>query len=262
MISVILTAYNRLQYIDKQIEAIRSQSIKVNEILIWQNDFTKEKNVEFQKDIYHVRSSHNFGVWSRFSLALNCKSDYICIFDDDTIPGKNWLKNCLDTIELKNGLIGTRGVRFASEKEYIVGQEFGWNNPNEKIQEVDIVGHSWFFKRDWLSYFWRELPKIKASNYVGEDIHFSYVLQKYLELSTYVPPHPKNDKSLWGSDYSLAMKIGTDHNAISYNDTRLREMDLILKFYVQSGFKCKFLKDFKYKNLYLKSKKRLKKFII
>jgi hypothetical protein len=30
-------------------------------------------------------------------------------------------------------------------------------------------------------------------------MHFSYTIQKYLNLKTYVPPHPENDRSLWGS---------------------------------------------------------------
>lgn len=261
MISVILNAYNRLEYLLDQIESIKSQTVKVNEILIWQNDNGKKTPIIIPEDICLVKSNRNFGVWSRFSLALNCKSDYICVFDDDTFPGKNWLKNCLDTIEKKNGLLGARGVRFASNREYIVGEEFGWNNPNSTVKEVDIVGHSWFFRREWISYFWRELPAFNTSNFVGEDMHFSFMLQKYLNLNTYVPPHPKNDKSLWGSNYDLAIKIGTDKNAISYNKNRLSEMDNTLNYYVQNGFVCKYLNQLKYKKIFLKGKKKLKKFL-
>jgi len=260
-ISIILNAFNRLKYIDKQIEAIKSQSIKVNEIFVWQNAYSKKNSIILPKYIKHIKSSYNFGVWTRFSLALNCKSDYICIFDDDTIPGNNWLKNCLNTIKKKNGLLGARGVRFASDNEYIVGEEYGWNNPNNNIKEVDIVGHSWFFKREWLSYFWREIPEIASSIYVGEDIHFSYILQKYLNINTYVPPHPKDDKSLWGSEPNSAIKIGTDQHAISYDKKRLDEMDKTLKYYVSNGFKCKFLQKLKYKKLYLQSKKKIRKLI-
>jgi hypothetical protein len=38
--------------------------------------------------------NRNLGVWSRFAYALNAKTKYVCVFDDDTIPGNNWLKNC------------------------------------------------------------------------------------------------------------------------------------------------------------------------
>jgi glycosyltransferase involved in cell wall biosynthesis len=261
MTSVILNGYKRLDFLNQQIQSIKKQTYPINEILVWQNS-TEDKNaslIELDKDVIHINSSHNFGVWARFAAALNCKSEYICVFDDDTIPGENWIKNCIETIEKKNGLIGTRGVRFASKEEYLVGEEFGWNNPNNEIKEVDIVGHSWFFRRDWLSYFWRELPKTNSSFYVGEDIHFSYILQKYLKLNTYVPPHPHNDKSLWGSDYNSAMKIGTDSNAISFNDLRKKEMDSSLKYYISKGFELKYVDQLKYKKIFLKTKKEIKK---
>ena len=53
-------------------------------------------------------------------------------------------------------------------------------------------------KREWLSAFWRELPN-PIYKTCGEDMHFSYMLQKYLNIKTYVPPHPHNDKEMWGS---------------------------------------------------------------
>ena len=61
-----------------------------------------------------------------------------------------------------------------------------------------MVGHSWFFKKEWLSYFSRELPDPKY-NTCGEDMHFSYMLQKYANIPTFVPPHPRDDMELWGS---------------------------------------------------------------
>lgn len=262
MISVILNVYKRQEYLEKQITAIKNQSVKVSEIIIWHNGTHEKKMItDLDSNIKYIYSSFNFGVWSRFSAALNTKNKYICVFDDDTIPGKNWIKNCMETIEKKNGLLGARGVRFASKKKYIVGKEFGWSNPSEEIQKVDIVGHSWFFRREWLSFFWRDLPDFNKFNLVGEDIHFSYVLQKYLGLNTYVPPHPKEDKSMWGSDANLAIKIGTDKSAISYNQSRLKEMDACLLEYLEKGFELNYLNDFKIKGVYLENKIKIGKYI-
>jgi hypothetical protein len=44
----------------------------------------------------------------------------------------------------------------------------------------------------------RELPDPKY-NTCGEDMHFSYMLQKYAGIKTYVPPHPRSDMEMWGS---------------------------------------------------------------
>ena len=236
MITVVLNAYKRQEILNKQISSIKNQSIKVKDIFIWNNNASQIYDCKFFEKIKCINSTFNFGVWSRFSLCLNAKTDYVCVFDDDTIPGINWLKNCLETIEEYNGLLGTRGVRFSSKKKYFVGEEFGWNNPNENVELVDIVGHSWFFRREWLSTFWRELPDIEQSSYVGEDIHFSYTLQKYLGLKTYVPKHPKTHKDMWGSDPELAISFGTDKNSISYNSKRQKEMDETLIKYLNKGF--------------------------
>ena len=237
MITVVLNCFKRHEFLQKQIEAIKSQTVKVNDIFLWNNDADQVSKCKFLDGLICINSTHNFGVWSRFSLCLNANTEFVCVFDDDTIPGKNWLKNCLDTIEEYNGLLGTRGVKFSSKEKYFVGEEFGWNNPNENVEQVDIVGHSWFFRREWLSIFWRELPDIEQSKYVGEDIHFSYTLQKYLGLKTYVPKHPKKQKDLWGSDPELAISIGTDKNSISYNPLRLEEMNKTLIKYYNKGFK-------------------------
>ena len=264
MITVILNSYKRLNYLSDQLIAINSQSVKPSEIILWHNESSEKNILNLDPNIKYIYSSYNFGVWARFAAALNSKNDYICVFDDDTIPGVNWLKNCLETIQKKNGLLGTRGVRFASSKKYMVGEEFGWNNPNNEIKHVDIVGHSWFFKREWLSYFWRDLPDFNQFNLVGEDIHFSYVLQKYLGLKTYVPPHPINDKTMWGSKKQIAMELGPDVNAISQNSHNINEMNKCYLNYLKKGFKINFENELKYKKIYLENKatigKHIKKF--
>lgn len=211
-ISIILSGYRRPHTLKEQYDAFCNQTSKPNEILFWQNNWN---NIEFDKEILDrcksTVSNHNFGVWSRFAYALNCKSDYICIVDDDTIPGDLWLENCTSSFEEKPGLYGTIGLVFNSTNNYSDKKRIGWDGENnEEIKQVDIVGHSWFFHRDMLSYFWRELPDFKDF-YVGEDMHFSFMLQKYSNLKTYVPPHPITNRRLWGS--LKGWEYGGDGNA-------------------------------------------------
>ena len=99
---------------------------------------------------------------------------------------------------------------------------------------MDIVGHAWFFKREWLSAFWCELPPVSTTT-VGEDMHFSYTLQKYLGLNTYVPPHPKYFKEMWGS--LKGWEMGTEKNALSFNPTNIKLMDVYHKELITKGFK-------------------------
>jgi hypothetical protein len=235
-ISVILNGFKRSKHFKSQLEAIQNQTIKPNEILFWQNK-GEDFDTSLTNQTIHASCNYNFGVWARFAYALNAKSEYICIFDDDTIPGKKWLENCLNTIKEHDGLLGTIGVKFLSETGYNPAVRVGWDKPNEKTEIVDIVGHSWFFKRDDLSFFWRELPNINQPTIVGEDIHFSYMLQKYANKKTYVPPHPVNDMEMWGSKPDVAWSIGTDDAAISKDVSNQNLMSFVYVDYIKKGFK-------------------------
>lgn len=236
-IAVVLNAFKRTKYLPLQIEAIEGQTIKPDSIFVWHN-FGENIPDEVKEKCIIAECSENLGVWARFAYALNIDADYICVFDDDTIPGNRWFENCLKTMSTHEGLLGTRGLRFLSGKRYHPFESYGWGqgDSNEEIQQVDIVGHAWFFKREWLSAFWGELPPTDASKIAGEDIHFSYTLQKYRGIPTYVPPHPQNDKSLWGSLPEYGEKLGTDEAAISSSQTALNRFDIALQYYVRNGF--------------------------
>lgn len=247
-ITVVLNGYKR-DHLKEQVEAIRNQSVPVKEILYWQNT---APGIEYDKETYSqlnsAISNYNYGVWARFAYALNARTDYVCVFDDDTIPGSRWLENCLNTYETHPGLLGGIGLRFRS-KRYEVDQlpdgryhRYGWDNGyyaagnNPEPVQVDIVGHSWFFARDLLSVFWREIPATSPWTMIcGEDIHFSYMLQKYTNMKTWVPPHPPNDPSMWSS--LKGIMYGTDENA-TYNITASSgEMADYLEYCVDNGFK-------------------------
>jgi glycosyltransferase involved in cell wall biosynthesis len=63
MITVILTKYKRPHLLENQFISLRNQTLKPDEILVCDN------------------SLHNLGVWARFSMALNAKSDFVCVID-------------------------------------------------------------------------------------------------------------------------------------------------------------------------------------
>lgn len=218
-ITVILNGFRRGHNLERQIEALKNQTVKPDQILLWYNDPGDKGKVNYSavRQTKAAVSNENWGVWSRFYYALNAKTKYVCVFDDDTIPGERWFENCLNTIKTHRGLLGTIGLIYHSEDNYYQHSRVGWAEPNEQVKQVDIVGHSWFFEREFLTTFCRELPLLDVK-ICGEDIHFSYTLQKYAKLNTYVPPHPKNDKSLWGS--LKGWELGVDDHAISHQHVK------------------------------------------
>lgn len=241
-ITVILTFYKRPYTLIEQLEAVQSQSIIPEKIIIWKN---AAEGIELpvipdnlMKNVTIINSSTNYGVWARFSVALLANTEFIAIFDDDTIPQYNWFKNCLDTMKIKEGLLGTIGIRFNPGNNYAFNRRYGWDGPNNEIEEVDIVGHAWFFKRAWLSHLWNFIPDYNIHLKCGEDIAFSYMLQRQ-GIKTYVPPHPTNDLTMYGSKRTTAILYGTDKNAaISEAPGMSEHFTYVLKhFIVDLGFK-------------------------
>lgn len=239
-ITAIINIFRRPHVLDSQIQAIKNQTIPPKCIFIWNNgnlniDLSKYKNDPFFKVF---DNNYNSGVWSRFIISQLASTEYICIFDDDTIPGNNWFKNCINSMEEKEALYGTIGVIFKNTANYEHMKRYGWDGNINVSTPVDIVGHSWFFKKKWLSFFTRETPQVNEKFNVGEDMWFSYMLQKYANIPTYVPPHPANDISLFGSLPKTAWKIGCDGNSGSNSSvSTISSFDKAFLEYRNSGFK-------------------------
>lgn len=233
MITAILNGYKRPQFLKEQIDAIKNQTVPASEIMLWQNN-SEGFDANITNTITTASSNKNLGVWARFAFALNAKTEYICIFDDDTIPGPMWFENCLNTMKTHEGLLGTIGLVYNNSNGYLPNVRYGWDNPNNKAVQVDIVGHAWFFKREWLSTYWRELPP-EGFDFVGEDMHFSYTLQKYLGLNTYVPPHPAAVPEMWGS--LKGWEMGTEKNGLSLAPANINKMNEYYKLLISKGFK-------------------------
>lgn len=191
MVTVVLSKYKRTHLFEEQLNAIKNQTIDISEILVCDN------------------TVDNKGVWERFKLALKATNEFICILDDDTIPGLKFVENCLKQFSIKEGVYGTKGIIFKSNTHYKSNYtEHGWCVPNKETIKVDYVVHSWFFKKDWLNYFW-DVDSIPFN--FGEDMNLAFQMQKQ-GIGCYVPPHPIHDKELWGS--LKGKEYGDDQNSL------------------------------------------------
>jgi len=210
-ITVILNLYRRPDYLWEQLEAIKSQTVQPKEVWLWVNAHKENRrfnphNLGFDKVI---KSSHNYKYHARFSLALLAQTEYVAMFDDDTIPGRKWFENCLDTMKETPGIMGGAGV-ILHDRHYVNHTRSGWPERNEETVEVDLVGHAWFFKREDLNHMWRETP-VTLEN--GEDIQFGYSAKKYGGVKSYCPPHPVGDPDLHSS--RKPERYGNDNRASS-----------------------------------------------
>lgn len=232
-ITCLLTAYRRPQNLRRQFEAINAQSVKPEEIVLWHNHHPESIIDETMlKSVKHITSQNtNWGVWPRFLLCNEFDTEYVCVFDDDTIPGRLWLENCLEVMRRSEGLLGTIGVIFPNgDRQTQI--KVGWPNPVNKIVEVDIVGHAWFFKRDWLRQFAVE-PRQGGATF-GEDYHFSVAIQKHLGLSTFVPPHDPSNKETWGS---IEGDLGKDQVALYLKTGESEKKEAAHNGYLKAGWR-------------------------
>lgn len=239
MITAIMTGYERPQYLAEQLNAIQTQTVPPQDIFLWYNQGSVPQLAPLP-GVKTVSCNHNFMFHGRYALALLAQTEYVAIFDDDTIPGPQWFENCMNTMKTHEGILGSAGIRL-TQACYDGYERVGWNGLLSDVpQEVDLVGHATFFKREYLQYLWREHP-ISWIN--GEDITFSALAQKYGGIKTFVPPHTNANKAAWGS--SKGHIYGND-KAASYlkPDTNFFGVrNMIVGRAVEEGWKPLYLRN-------------------
>ena len=238
MITVILNGYKRPHTLQEQYDAVKAQTVSDVDIMFWGN--YHEGNMEkFPPEVIEncvsAFCNHNLGVWARFAFALNAYTPYVCMLDDDAIPGSQWLENCLATMQTHEGLLGCRGLRMSGD-DYLkypnCTMEGFAGGGNEEVEQVDIIGHSWFFQREWLRAYWAEMPRIPLFS-GGEDMHFSYAIQKQFGLNSYVPPQPADNEEMWGS--KCPTKYGEDDAATSRTEEGFAQANAYWRFMMEQG---------------------------
>ena len=238
-VTVILTAYRRPDALRGQVEAIRSQSLAPRAIWLWAN----EPGPPMRAAIDRVRldrvvvSNTNAHVHARFALGLTAPTEFVALFDDDTVPGPGWLENCLATFGRTPGLLGSAGVRLQGE-EYASRSVHGWHAPTDEPVEVDLVGHAWFLPTVWVHHLF-SAPAVTGTN--GEDIELAARVWRREGIRCYCPPHPPGDRSRWGS--LRGEELGSDAVALSRRSGHLAERDRIVRAEIQAGWRPLFLRE-------------------
>lgn len=241
LITAVLNCYGRPQNFPCQVNAMKRQTIPC-ELLVWQNAHDQSK-AQWHRDWFdpsqmtYGSCNQNLGVWARFAFALNANTEFVCVFDDDAVPGPEWFDNCLRTFEKYPGLLGGNGVIFHSLTDYNSRNNYGWAYPNEYTTQVDIVGHAWFMRREWLGLYWASMPPLDACPTAGEDFHASFALQKH-GINTFVPPHRKREHRRWCNENPKAGLLrGRTGPAISKDHDLALKVQAQLKHYVGLGFR-------------------------
>ncbi len=242
-ISVILTLYKRPENLKQQLEAIENQTLKPKEILLYQDGTGDTVKIPDEiKDRFNLIeiSPENKGVWERFRFGMNnANCEYVCVFDDDTIPGRRWLENCMTQMTKQEGLYVTIGIVIEDAKMCPIKSDsyfrIGWDGQLDYTAEVDYGGHSWFLKREWLKELFKAPAEIQKLKIAGEDMSLSRQLAKK-GIKTFVPPHPANNKDLYGSIPEVSSPLGDNKAALSYNGQNILNMNKGIQILIQDGW--------------------------
>lgn len=202
-ITVILSGYKRKYTLPEQLESLKAQSYPVTNIVYFVNGHIESSPVDYDLiskfGVHIIECSHNYGVWARFSVALNYDTDFFCILDDDIVPGTDFIKTCIECYDNQPGIYGGHGVRDRLHYDAKYNTHFnhhGWpqlnwnmNGPSAPLQ-VAYLMNCWFFPKQALYDFWSEdvSDDMTHNRMAGEDIHLSLMALKHSGLKSYVIP--------------------------------------------------------------------------
>lgn len=229
-ITTILTQYKRRHRHAMQVGSILAQTVP-SKIVCWCNGYPGSTHVSLPDTVSYVECTDNWKFHARFALGLCVKTPYVAIFDDDTIPGPKWFESCLKYADA--GILGASGVILTGEA-YKPHKKVGHNGfKNIELTEVDLVGHAWFMRKEFLRYLFLEEPYSWDN---GEDIQLSAVAKMH-GIRTFVPPHAPYDEDSWGCQAKY-LHLGIDNVATSINTSKehysLR--DDIVRYYKARGW--------------------------
>lgn len=244
-VTVLLSLHKRQKEFENQINCLLNQTKKVDSIMVWCSNYENLTLIREIEDKYSIQIKYGItnipGVWGRFSFALNADTDFIYIMDDDIFPGPRYIEECVHKFYEYGGcVISPSGLKFQGTPSSLVGYDrYGWNSyPETEISdhEVDYGQHGWFFHKQFLPYFWKELPEDSYSKFAGEDMHLSHMVTKYTDHKTIVMKHNKDDLDSFANDpRNEAYSLGWDENGIS-TIMGIGEMEKILKQKVKNGW--------------------------
>lgn len=216
-ISTIIFRNYHYENLKEQVESIKNQTKKVDNIIIINNFENNDKNKIDLIGINSIDINQKINLISAFVIALNCNTDYVCIINDYAIFGDKWFEFAIALNKKMGGLIGCKGVKFNKNNLNLVDS----NTKNKNPIVVDILYGIWFFKREYLASILKEMDSADNINFDESEILISYSVQKYLKLNSYVIP--LNENSLFNVEIN-------QNNNYSLNNYQ------ILEKYKEKGF--------------------------
>ncbi|KAG0590220.1 hypothetical protein KC19_1G082200 [Ceratodon purpureus] len=225
-VTVILNHFQR-KTLCAQLDSLLQQTLPFHNVWVLafgspqQDQLRSIVNTYNDSRITFVSSTYDFKYYGRFQLALQTEgSDFVYMLDDDMIPGRRMLEilsHAGGTDKYRNAVLGSIGRilpfrqkdftfpsyrKFGSKEAGIYLPDPAYNIVVDRVVQVDFLSSSWFLSTDLIRSLFIEQPFTFVT---GEDLHLSYLLQKYKDGGSFVLPVDPRNKETWGdSEHRLA----------------------------------------------------------
>ncbi len=205
--TALITTWKRTAYLEEQLNAIAKQSVPPTAIILLQN----ESHIEIDRALLDrfgaklIRSDIN-SLYTRWVMGYLADTRYICVFDDDVIPGAKWIENCIRASDENNALVGPSGrIANPGNSPAWINVDPSYNNHlniyvscAERDVFCDWVCNSYFFRTDWVKYI------VSAQRYMGthetfDDIQLATTLLRFGRIRTVVAKQPSDDVAWHGN---------------------------------------------------------------
>ncbi|GLE04931.1 hypothetical protein PINS_up013912 [Pythium insidiosum] len=158
--------------------------------------------------VLFTASPFNYKFHGRFLLAYMATTKYVLIIDDDKMIDATTVRDYIRYMKKKPGLWGNMGhLRAKTFGGYKSWPSVGYDLNELDYAEQEYLCGMWFFEQRWLEYFMKERMPTWATS---EDMHFSHVMRKYLNLNTYGGKVAFNAKGLPGKAHSATVGKALD----------------------------------------------------
>jgi hypothetical protein len=171
---------------------------KNSELFQTYNDFVNKNKLVSWK---YVLSNHDFKYIGRYQLALNVKTDYIIVLDDDRMPASNCFKKMIELAKTNNAIISQYGwILEKNNSGTYVDMVGGFISPNillkketrkillnegKTLFDVDYLCGGMVFHKKHLAHLFDE-PLV--TDKTGEDILFCLKSKnKDVKILVYLP---------------------------------------------------------------------------
>ncbi|MGJ8522724.1 hypothetical protein R84981_001415 [Carnimonas sp. R-84981] len=190
--SAVITMWKRTDYLEEQLEALFNQTIPPDQIIILQNGnhFVVAPELVTKYGLQIIRSDVN-SLYTRWIVGYLCDSEYICVLDDDVIPGRHWIELCINTSKEGNALVGPSGRKAALDNK-----DRAWdsveNLGKDEALECDWVCNAYFFKKEWIKYI-VGCARYNNTQKTFDDIQLATTLKQNGGIKAMVPPQRSRD---------------------------------------------------------------------